>query len=201
VGIANAANANSINVAIIFGGSELNFCVPFFNPPNSNAKPNTNNEFANIEPTNAACTTLSNPAFKANMHTNNSGKLPNADCNTPVAPGPMRLPSWSVAWPTFIASNTNAMALHTKSKTEFNLKCVAMPVMAAITIAATIIIISFLLMIIFKVKLVKKFYKYIMNKLNVLLVCKRYLASKDIFTKYIFKNKDFIYSEQLKKLR
>src|SRR6478752_436667 len=144
VGMASAANANNIKVAIIFGDSELNFCVPFFKPPNNKAKPNTNKELPRIEPTNAACTTLSKPARKAKIATNNSGKFPNADCSIPVGPGPMRLPNCSVAWPTIIARNTKATAVKRKSNTELISKYVAIPANAVAEHAAIIVMISFL---------------------------------------------------------
>ena len=45
-----------------------------------------------MEPTKAACTTLSNPARRAKIPKNNSGRLPSALWMIPVAPGENRLP-------------------------------------------------------------------------------------------------------------
>ena len=62
--------ASNISVAIIRGGSVLNRCVPFFNPPKNSVRPKTSSELPSIEPTRAACTTLAKPARSANMETN-----------------------------------------------------------------------------------------------------------------------------------
>ena len=89
-----------------------------------------------MEPTKAAFTTVSNPARSAKMQTNNSGKFPSADCKTPVAAGPILLPNCSVAFPTIMATKTNATAASPNNNTELNPACVANPVNPAIKIAA-----------------------------------------------------------------
>ena len=53
------------------------------------------------------------------MQMNSSGRLPSADCSTPVAPGPNRSPSCSTERPTSEASRHTAAAETTKATTEF----------------------------------------------------------------------------------
>ena len=48
------------------------------------------------------------------MQMNSSGRLPSADCSTPVAPGPKRSPSCSTDSPTSAASTLIAAADSTK---------------------------------------------------------------------------------------
>ena len=129
VGTASAATASIVSVTVIRGASLAKRWVPFLSPPTSSASPSTSSELARIEPTSAACTTCTSPARSAKMQTNSSGRLPSADCSTPVAPGPMRLPSCSVPCPTIIASSDSAAAHATKPTTG--------PAPANVTPAAT----------------------------------------------------------------
>ncbi len=119
VGIINAATASKVRLAIIRGACEEKRCVPCRKPPTTNASPNTNKLFPRIEPTMAAWTTPISPARKAKIPTNSSGKLPRADCNTPVAPDPSRPPTCSVAWPTSAARRASAPAATMKIRTAF----------------------------------------------------------------------------------
>ena len=119
VGIINAATASNVRLAIIRGACAVKCCVPFRRPPTKNASPSTNKLFPRIEPTIADCTTSISPARKAKIPTKSSGKLPSADCNTPVAPDPRRSPTCSVAWPTSAASRASAPADTTKMRTAF----------------------------------------------------------------------------------
>ena len=143
VGITSAATASIIRVAIVFGASERNVCVPFFRPPRKSAKPNTRSELPRMDPTSAALTTFTRPARSAKMHTNSSGRLPSADCRMPVAPGPRRLPSCSVASPTIIASDASAPAVITKVSTTFACSWCRTPASTVAATAAAITIFSF----------------------------------------------------------
>ncbi len=68
--------------------SDMNFCVPFFKTTEQKSQSHHQQTIRKIEPTIADCTTVTRPARSAKKLTNNSGKLPMADCTTPVAPGP-----------------------------------------------------------------------------------------------------------------
>ena len=117
VGIIIAATASKVRLAIIRGACAGKCWVPCRRPPAKNASPSTNRLFPRIEPTIAACTTSINPARKAKIPTKSSGKLPSADCNTPVAPEPRRSPTCSVAWPTSAARSASAPADTAKMRT------------------------------------------------------------------------------------
>lgn len=116
VGMANTAKASNMRMAIVLGGSDLKTCVPLRKPPTKRAIPNTKTEFPKIDPINAAYTTATRPALSAKMQTNNSGRLPKADCKIPVAAGPNLLPNCSVASPTIIANNARAPAVTIKAR-------------------------------------------------------------------------------------
>ncbi len=117
VGTINAATASMVSVPIMRGASELKRCTPWRIPPTKKANPSTSRLLPRIEPTSAACTTASSPARSAKMATNSSGRLPMADCSTPVAPGPSRSPNCSVAVLTSAASSANAMPAITRVST------------------------------------------------------------------------------------
>src|SRR3954468_15313024 len=68
------------------------------------------------------------------MPTNNSGRLPSADCSTPVAPGPSHSPTCSVACPTNVASAASATAETANVSTALACAEVRIP---ASTLAAT----------------------------------------------------------------
>ncbi len=85
-------------------------CVPCLRPPTTKHSPSTRSRFARIEPMRAAWTTATRPALSANSEMNSSGRLPSADCRTPVAPGPNRSPSCSTDRPTRAASRATAAA-------------------------------------------------------------------------------------------
>ena len=70
-----------------------------------------------MDPISAALTTSIRPARSAKMQMNSSGKLPNADWSTPVAPGPNRSPSCSTDRPTSAARMPTAAAETTKANT------------------------------------------------------------------------------------
>ena len=55
------------------------------------------------------------PAWRAKIEMNSSGRLPSADWRTPVLPGPSRWPSWSVPEPITPASPARATAETTKT--------------------------------------------------------------------------------------
>ena len=63
------------------------------------AQPSTSTALARMEPISAACTTVVRPSCRAKMPTNSSGRLPSVDCSRPVALGPSRSPTCSMACP------------------------------------------------------------------------------------------------------
>ncbi len=117
VGTASAATASSVSVAIIRGWRESKCCTPWRAPPTTNASPSTSRLLARIEPIRAVCTTVTRPARSAKIATNSSGRLPIADWSTPVAPGPSRSPTCSVASLTMLASSASATADTTNVRT------------------------------------------------------------------------------------
>ena len=62
--------------------------VPFLRPPAKNASPRTSRLLPRIEPISAVWVRTTRPSWRANNEMNSSGRLPSADCRTPVAPGP-----------------------------------------------------------------------------------------------------------------
>jgi len=65
--------------------------------PATITSPSTSSAFAKIEPMIEVWATTVLPAFRAKRTTKNSGRLPRVDWSTPVAPGPSRPPTCSVA--------------------------------------------------------------------------------------------------------
>ena len=63
-----------------------NLCDPWRRPPARKASPSTSSVLARIEPMSAERTTSTRPACRAKTPMKNSGRLPRADCRTPVAP-------------------------------------------------------------------------------------------------------------------
>ena len=117
VGTASAATARRVSVEITRGASASKRCVPCFSPPIRKASPRTSRLLARIDPTSAACTTVTRPARSAKIETKSSGRLPSPDWRTPVAPGPSRSPNCWVASPTTEASTASAAAVTTKTRT------------------------------------------------------------------------------------
>ena len=113
-GIAMAVTDRTISTRMVRTWAEPSFCDPCLSPPTRNANPSTSSRLARMEPISAARTTSTSPALSAKMQMNSSGRLPSADCSTPVAPGPNRSPSCSTARPTSEASTVTARALTTK---------------------------------------------------------------------------------------
>src|SRR5665811_2034234 len=99
-GRTRAATDRTISTMMLRARSESSFWVPCLSPPTTKHNPRTNNKLARIDPMRAALTTSTKPARSANNAMNSSGKLPRADCSTPVAPGPNRSPSCSTERPT-----------------------------------------------------------------------------------------------------
>ena len=73
---------------------------------------------ARIEPMSAVWTTTTSPARSAKKPMKSSGRLPSADCTTPVVACPRRGPRWSVAAPTRNASAERATAETAKTRVE-----------------------------------------------------------------------------------
>ena len=96
-----------------------NFWTPCLRPPVRKASPSTSRLFASTEPIRADCTTATSPSCSAKIAMNSSGRLPSADCRTPVAPCPRRLPNWSVPSPTSEASPASATAEKMNTSTLF----------------------------------------------------------------------------------
>ena len=70
---------------------------------------------ANSEPTIEVWATTTSPARRAKMTTKSSGRLPSVDCSTPVAAGPKRSPTCSVASETTWASPASATVASAKA--------------------------------------------------------------------------------------
>ncbi len=73
-------------------------------------RPSTSSALTRIDPRIAVCATTSSPALSANRTTKNSGRFPSVACSSPVAPGPNRWPSCSVANDTSQATAASASA-------------------------------------------------------------------------------------------
>jgi hypothetical protein len=112
-----AATDRIISTVTLRARSESRFCGPCFSPPTMNERPMTRSRLPRMEPIRAARTTSTSPAFRANSEMNSSGRLPRPDCNTPVAPGPNRLPSCSTDRPTSVARSATESAAHARAAT------------------------------------------------------------------------------------
>ncbi len=84
--------------------------------PKTITRPRTSSALANSEPMIEVCATTTSPARRAKMTTKNSGRLPRVDCSTPVAAGPTRSPTCSVASDTRCASPANATVAMAKAR-------------------------------------------------------------------------------------
>ena len=118
LGTTSAATASAIDVVIMLARAVLKVWVPLRSPPATNARPRTSSRLARIEPTIAACTTVTRPWRSAKMPMNSSGRLPRALCRTPVAPAPSRSAIWSTARPTSSARTAMAAPARTKAVTS-----------------------------------------------------------------------------------
>ena len=80
--------------------------------PTTITRPSTSSALANSEPMIDVCATTTSPARRAKTTTKNSGRLPSVDCSTPVAAGPKRSPTCSVASETRWARPASATRGH-----------------------------------------------------------------------------------------
>src|SRR6266511_4994975 len=111
--------ASRSSVAVSFGKRRLNVITPSdaLRAPATIASPSTNSAFASSEPTIDVLATTTSPAERANRTTNSSGRFPSVDWRTPVAAGPKRLPTVSVATAITQASPPSAAPATTKIAT------------------------------------------------------------------------------------
>ena len=83
--------------------------------PATITSPSTSRALANSEPRIAVWATTTSPALSANRTTNSSGRLPSVDCASPVAAGPKRSPTCSVARDTSHARPASARVASAKA--------------------------------------------------------------------------------------
>ena len=83
--------------------------------PTTMTRPSTSSALTNSEPTIEVWATTTSPARRAKMTTKNSGRLPSVDCSTPVAAGPKRSPTCSVASETRCARPASATVATAKA--------------------------------------------------------------------------------------
>src|SRR5579859_2099468 len=93
--------------------------------------PRTSSAFANSEPRIDVCATTVSPDESANRTTNNSGRFPSVDCNTPVTAGPKWDPIDSVPIATIQASPPRASAQTRKVATCSSVVYRSTPAIAA----------------------------------------------------------------------
>ena len=96
-GITSAATPRKSSVAYSRLAAVEKWSVPWRMPPATRARPSTNRALPRTDPTSAAATTSTSPAWSAKTARNSSGRLPSVDWTTPVAAGLIRWASRSVA--------------------------------------------------------------------------------------------------------
>ena len=91
--------ATSSSVAVSLGSRGPKRITPSdaWRAPSTITRPSTSSALASSEPMIDVWATTTSPARSAKMTTKSSGRLPSVDCSTPVAAGPKRSPTCSVA--------------------------------------------------------------------------------------------------------
>jgi hypothetical protein len=104
---------------VSFGNRLPNRMIPSLasHAPATITTASTSSALTRIEPRIAVSATTRRPAFSAKMTTKNSGRLPSVDCIAPVAAGPSRCPTCSVANDTIHVSPASAIAETTNAST------------------------------------------------------------------------------------
>ena len=112
--------ATSSSVAVSLGKRGLKRMTPsrWRSAPATITSPSTSSALNRIEPRMAVSATTFWPACNAKITTKNSGRLPTVDCISPVAAGPSRLPTCSVARATIQARPARASVANTNAITR-----------------------------------------------------------------------------------